>query len=312
MNTAMKLLLLRVLAAVALLLLVLPTGPRASQAPAGQPPIIRARVEMVNLLLSVIDKRGRLVSGLTKGDFEVLEDGKPQSIEFFSFAGEAESLPVTMTLLVDTSGSIKQILPQASGVAYDFLEAVLRPDKDIVAVIQFDSTVTLVQDFTADLGRLKSALQTLRAGGSTSLYDAVYLGIEEKLKGETGRRVLVIVSDGDDTSSTTSRKEVIDRAQKSDVVMYAMGIRDREFPSNFDALKDLTRETGGDFFPVSKNTIDMQKAMQAIQQNIVNQYNISYRSTNATRDGKFRRLQVRLKKDGHKARHRAGYYGPSS
>lgn len=279
-----------------------------SQSPASQTPLIRSRVEMVNLLFTVVDKKDRLVGALTRNDFDVYEDGVAQKIEFFSFAGEIESPPLTIVFLLDTSGSLKPKMSQAIETASEFFESVLRPNKDIAALIQFDSSVTLIQDFTADVKRLQAALNSVRAGGSTALFDAVYLGIREKLTNETGRRVLVILSDGDDTSSKTTEKEAINAAQKSDVVIYSIGIRDREFPANFGALKDISRATGGEFFNPTKKLADLQQAFSTINNNIKNQYNISYRSTNQARDGAFRQIRIRVKKDGLKARHRAGYY----
>lgn len=275
--------------------------------------IIRAQVNLVDVLFSVFDKKGKHIEALTKNDVEVFEDGIKQNIEFFHREGESgPPQPLTIVLLVDTSGSVRDKLGLEQVIALDFFKNVLRPKKDLAAIIQFDSEVALVQDFTDDLDRLGAALRSLRAGGSTMLYDAVYLAAEEKLKSEAGRKVIVALTDGADTASKITRKEAIVTSQKNDVILFGIGVKSREFPEDFGALKDLARETGGRFFNPQSNMREITEAFQEILTTLKKQYSVSYYSINQKKDGSFRRLQIRVKRDNIRVAHRSGYYAPRS
>ncbi|MBI2821151.1 MAG: VWA domain-containing protein [Acidobacteria bacterium] len=273
--------------------------------------VIRTQVNLVNVLFSVFDRKGEHVKGLSRSDLEVYEDDVKQSIEFFRYEGDVQAQSLTIVLLMDTSGSVRDKLDLERAIAMDFFRQALRPRKDLAAVIDFGSEVTLVQDFTDDLERLESALGSLRAGGNTTLYDAVYLAAEDKLKTEAGRKVLLIVSDGEDTSSRINRKEAADAAQKNDVTVFAIGVKST-FRSDFGALQELARETGGRFFNPQNDIREMTDAFHRILGTLKQQYSVSYYSTNQKKDGTFRRIQIHVKKAKTRVQHRSGYYAPRS
>ncbi|MGH9650469.1 MAG: VWA domain-containing protein, partial [Terriglobales bacterium] len=231
--------------------------PARAQAPAqSQPPAkveepeetFRVSVEVVNVFFNVKDKRGALIPGLTKGDFEIYEDGKPQTIKYFS----AESnQPLTLGLLLDTSGSVQFVLEQEKQVGMSFLNDVLGP-KDLAFLINFDVGVEMLQDFTNSRDRLRRAFERARintgggtgtiipggggnpvptAGprGGTKLFDAVYLGAYEKLATEVGRKAMIIISDGQDNGSYYTLKNAIEAAQKADAICYVLMVVDRQY-----------------------------------------------------------------------------------
>ena len=197
--------------------------------------IIRSEVALVNIVFTAIDKDDRPVPGLKAEDFQVFDNRKPQNIEYFSDLGKGSEIPLTIALLIDTSGSVKDKLEYEKTTAAEFFKEILRPEKDLALIIQFDSEVNLVQDFTQDYGALLNGLESLSAGNSTSLYDAVFLAADEKLKHETGRKVMVIISDGEDNSSKVRKEEAIEAAQRSDVLIYGIGVQTEN--SSFRVLK---------------------------------------------------------------------------
>lgn len=272
------------------------------------PPLIKARVEVVNVLATVRDKKGRYVSDLTKADFDVYEDGVKQNIEFFNYESGEESQPLTIVLAIDTSGSVKSKLRFEQLAANDFLSETLRENKDMAAIVQFDSELGLVQDFSFDLETLTEAIFDLRAGGATKLYDAIYAATEDLLAHEVGRRVLVILSDGADTQSSVSDDEAIRVAQQRDVLIYGIGVRSRGADSDFGKLKDFAEATGGLFFKSKSDLNRLREAFERINREIKNQFSIGYVSTNPRRDGSFRKIEVRVKRRGLKVTHRKGYY----
>ena len=145
----------------------------------------------MNVIFTAGDRNGSSVSGLKADDFLIFENGKPQKIEYFSDMTQGSDVPLTVALLIDTSASVRSKLDYEKVTAAEFFKSVLRKNKDLALIIQFDSDVNLVQDFTEDLDRLTAALDSLRAGNSTALYDAVFLSVDDKLKNETGRKVIV-------------------------------------------------------------------------------------------------------------------------
>lgn len=286
-------------------------APAAGEKAAAQEPrtTIRTEVALVNVIFSVVDNRNRPVPGLKVTDFELYEDRRRQSIDFFSEIDEASDVPLTIALLVDTSGSVKNKLDYEKRTAAEFFTSVLRRRKDLALIIQFDSEVNLVQDFTDDPDRLIDALDKLEAGNSTSLYDAVYLAAEEKLRGEAGRKVIVIITDGEDTSSRLSKREAIEAAQRSDILIYGIGVRG-EMGTDFGVLKQFAEETGGRFFSPRADLREIREAFRAIGEELKGQYSIGYRSTNPRRDGAFRAIEIRCKVKGLRVRARRGYYAP--
>jgi len=273
---------------------------------------IRAEVPLVNIIFSALERNSRPVPGLKMDDFLVFEDRKPQKIEYFSQLTEGSDIPLTIALLIDTSGSVRSKLDDEKETAAEFLRSILRKGKDEALIIQFDSEVRLVQDFTDDIDRLVRAMNGLEAGNSTSLYDAIYLAVEEKLKGEVGRKVIVAITDGDDTASKLKKEEAIDAAQRNDVLIYGIGVRSREFGANFGVLKKFAEETGGGFFSPQAKMADIQAAFRAIGEELKGQYSLAYTPDNKTRDGTFRAVEIRCKLKGVRVRARRGYFAPGA
>jgi len=268
---------------------------------------IRTEVALVNVVFTAVDRNGKTVNGLKVDDFQVWEDRKPQQIEFFNDWTRGSDVPLTVALLVDTSGSVKSKLDYEKRTAAEFFKDVLRKNKDLALIIQFDSDVNLVQDFTEDLDRLVAALDSMRAGNSTALYDAIYLAVNEKLKEETGRKVIVVITDGTDTSSKVKDSEAIEAAQRDDVLIYGIGVRG-DVMDSFGVLRKFAEQTGGSFFSPHARLEEIRAAFRSISQDLQGQYNLAYRSTNQKRDGSFRKIEVRCKVPGIKIRARTGYY----
>ncbi len=274
-------------------------------------PVIRASVDVVNVLCTVRDRQQNYVIDLKQENFEIIEDGVRQKVQFFSNETGEDAQPLTVVLLIDTSGSVKDKLGFLQEAASEFLSQTLRKHKDLAAVVQFDSEVSLIQDFTYDYSVLEDAILSIRAGGSTKLYDAIWVSVNELLRHEVGRRMLVILSDGADTQSMTRDNEALKIAQEQDVVIYGIGVRSARFDSDFRKLKKFAEGTGGLIF---NSKVDLQKIREAfsrINRGIKNQYALGYVSTNPRRDGSFREIKVRIKRSGLNATHRKGYYAPS-
>lgn len=268
----------------------------------------RVEVEAVNVLLTVHDEKdGKFVTDLQPTDFRVTEDGVLQQITNFT---KQTGLPLTIALAVDTSSSVKLKLEFEKDAALDFLYSVMRPT-DRALLLEFDSGVTLLHDFTSDPNDLVNEIKNLRAGGGTSLYDAIYLVCEQKLLDDnSGRKILVVLSDGADVTSKHSFAEALDMAFRSEITIFA--ISTTRFGADIDhegdnALKQLVEDTGGRaYFPFS--TKELGKAFEAINEELRSQYNLAYVSSNKVRDGKFRAIKVELMRPDIKIRHRKGYY----
>jgi VWFA-related protein len=274
-------------------------------------PIYKTEVGLVNVVFSALDGHERVVPSLDADDFRVFEDRIPQQIKYFSPISKGD-VPLTIALLMDTSASIRDKLDYAKQTAAEFLRSVVRKDRDSALLIQFHSEVDLVHDFTRDPEELIRAMQPLRAGGSTALYDAVLFAVNEKLKSEIGRKVIVLITDGDDSLSNASKEMVIEAAQKQDVLMYCIGIRSSFFGSRFRDLKKFAEETGGRFFSPRAKLDKMEAAFQSIHNELENQYSLAYTSTNYHRDGAFRAIKIRCTQSGVRIRARKGYYAPTS
>ncbi len=273
--------------------------------------VFKTEVGLVNVVFSALDRQDRIVPSLEAGDFRVFEDRTPQTIKYFSSISEDDD-PLTIALLIDTSASIRDKLDYAQETAAGFLRSVVRKDRDSALLIQFHSKVELVHDFTDDPEELIDAMQSLRAGGSTALYDAVLFAINEKLKSEIGRKVIVLLTDGDDSLSYASKEMVIEAAQKHDILMYCIGIRSSFFGSKFKVLKKFSEETGGRFFSPRAKLDKMQAAFQSIHNELESQYSLAYTSTNYHRDGAFRSIKIRCTRGGVRIRARKGYFAPTS
>jgi VWFA-related protein len=290
---------------------------------------LKVRVNVVQLFFNVKDKKGALIPSQTKDDFEVFEDGKPQTIKYFT----AESnLPLTLGILIDSSGSQMRVLEMEKEVGGAFLNQILR-DKDEAFVIDFDVNVDLLQDFTNDVRRLKAALNKVRintggGGGSlpglgggpiptsnprgTLLYDAVYLAAHDQLAHEVGRKAMILLTDGEDQGSQLRIKDAIEAAQKSDSICYVLLIADRGFYGGFgysgdSEMKKLASETGGRVIEVGNKIDKLKEGFDQIAKELRSQYNLGYTPTNSTQDGTFRKIEIRSKQS-YKIQTRSGYY----
>jgi len=270
-------------------------------------------VDLVNVPLTVTDKKGKFVQDLKRDSFRVYEDGKLQSITNFS---ADTSLPLTIALLIDTSGSVRDRLRFEQEAAIEFFYSTLMRGKDLALVISFDSGIDLVQDFTDDPEKLSKSIRTIRAGGGTSLYDAVYLAATEKLAKRSGRRIMVIISDGDDNSSRLSMTEVLEGVQRNDIVIYTISTNSTALGGERSSrgekvLKTFAEDTGGKMFSPFKLE-DLNSSFQNISEELRLQYALGYRSGNTLRDGKFRRIRIEPVDKRYVVRARNGYYGPRS
>ncbi len=273
----------------------------------------RVSVDLVNVFCSVWDKNtNAFVTNLGRDDFSVYEDNKKQDIKNFS---REMNLPLTLAFLIDTSQSVAPKLKFEQDAATSFFQSVLR-DRDRAMLLEFDSGVTLVQDFTNDPNKMAKQIRTLRAAGGTALYDAISLACDEKLIRETGRKAIIILSDGEDQSSKTSFDQALQMALKAEATIFSISVNRGGFfgvgnTKNGDhVLKSLAEETGGRaFFPFTVEELD--DAVRQISQELRSQYNIGYLSNNPTRDGGYRKIEVRIDEKGMKLNYRKGYYAPT-
>jgi len=267
--------------------------------------------------VTVTDAAHRYVTDLERQDFHVFEDGRPQQVTFF----QKSSLPLALALLLDTSASMELNLAVAQEAAVGFVRA-LGPT-DVASVIDFDTRVAVRQAFTNDRAALEHAIRETTAGGSTALYNAVYIALKELNKtaldeplAESRRRAIVILSDGDDTSSIVGYDEVLELAARSDTAIYAIGLLGPEQPTNRKppeaqfVLRRFAQQTGGRAFFASASK-ELANVYDEIRVELTNQYFLAYESNNARRDGQFRRIAVRVERSGVVARARPGYYAPA-
>ncbi len=283
--------------------------PGEPPAEAAQEDVIRSRVFVVNLFVSAMAD-DEYVGELKESDFEVTEDGKPQELLYFRNLSQTQDIPLTIVVLVDTSGSVKDKLAQEVATASIFFKKILRPNKDVAALAEFHSEVVLVQDFTDNMDRLDAALDKLKPGGETSLYDAVFLASEEKMAGEAGRKIILILSDGADTSSKVSKDIAIKAAQRVDALIYGIGVRSALYPSDFSVLERFAKETGGRFFTPEPTREALEQVFGMIMKDIQHQYNMAYEPQNLTRNGEFRKIKVSVKGKRMKLFYRKGYFAP--
>ncbi|MBZ5729322.1 MAG: VWA domain-containing protein [Acidobacteriia bacterium] len=316
------------------LLLALGAALLAQTPPQSKPPdelpTIKVDVDVVSVLASVRDKRGGLVANLEKNDFTVLEDGKPQPIKYFT---RETDLPLTIGLLVDVSRSQENLIGIERSAASQFFTQVLRK-KDEAFLISFGEESELLQDYTASPRLLNAGLDRLRVSSGVSglgpgpvptasqprgtvLYDAVYLAASEKLRGEVGRKVIVVITDGVDEGSRLTIAKAVEAAQKADAVIYSIDYADPVFYGRFggfgmtgggeSALHKLSDETGGHVYKVDrKHTLDM--VFKELQDEMRSQYSIGYTPLNDSKDGSYRRLEIKLSSKDLKAQARKGYY----
>lgn len=278
-----------------------------------QRPAFRAVIDLVMLNVTVTGPGGRYMADLSADDFQVLEDGRPQEVAYFSPA----NVPLAVSLVLDTSSSMDEEMPLSKQAAMDFI-AKLRPG-DVAEVVSFDSRVEVMQPLTSDRALLEAAIQRMRAGGSTALYNAVYIVLKqfEKMKPATSddirRHVIVVLSDGEDTSSLVSFEQLLDTAKRSHTVIFSVGLGLEEPTAKVArssaefGLRQLSQETGGRLF-LPKRPMDLVDVYTQIANELTSQYVIGYLSSNARADGAWRRIAVRVQRPNLQARTRAGYY----
>jgi Ca-activated chloride channel homolog len=291
---------------------------RAQEGQRPQTPF-RAGVDLVSLNVIVSDGTGRYVTDLAAEDFNVFEDGIKQDVTFFN----KTNLPIALSLLLDTSASMETKLPTAQEAAIGFARK-LR-SQDLAEVVDFDSRVTVLQNFTSSVPDLEQAIRKTAAGGSTSLYNAVYIALKDLKKvvvknvDEIRRQAIVVLSDGEDTSSLLPFEEVLDLAKRSETAIYTIGLRAGEGPATTTkgfkeaefVLRQLAQETGGRaFFPGALS--DLNGVYGQIAEELSSQYTVGYTSRNPKRDGSWRRLVVRVARPSMTARTKLGYFAPTA
>lgn len=271
-------------------------------------------VNRIVLVASVTDSRGRFVSGLKAEDFEVFDNKRPQKILSF---GTSTDQPLRLVALVDTSNSVRERFRFVQEASVEFLRRAVRFPNDQAMVVCFDTTIEAVSEFTHDTEELARAIRGLRPGRGTALYDAIQYVSREKLQKEQPnhnvRRVIVIVSDGIDTQSATTRSLALRAAQEADVVIYAISTNESAGESEGDrVLRFLAAETGGmAVFPFKPQ--DLGPSFQRIAEELRNQYSILYRPDPLVADGRYHSIEVRIKtRKGLTVRTRRGYYAPRS
>jgi Ca-activated chloride channel homolog len=310
----MRIMLLSVAAGVLVAFAILAQQPAPNVSPNPDDPQTRIVLDVtrVNMLFTVTDRKGRFITNLTRDDFQIYENKRPQTIQEFT---AETNLPLRLGILIDTSNSIRDRFKFEQEAALNFITSVVRQGHDKALIVSFDTAAELASDLTDDPEKLEKAIRRLRPGGGTSLYDAIYYACRDKLTQDQPRykfrRALVLVTDGDDNQSRVSRDQALEMAQKADAVIYAISTNITRIESDGDkVLKYLTSETGGQaFFPFKVE--DLSQSFENIANELRSQYNIFYRPDPLKTDGLFHsvELRVRSRKDVY-VRTRKGYYAP--
>ena len=282
----------------------------AASWPAGgqQRPSFRTKVDVVDVSCIVRDRRGRYVEDLTRQDFQVYEDGVLQELLFFHQEKTRTKRSLSVALVMDSSASVKDKLAFEQEAAIEFFGGILTRPGEAGAVVQFDSDVRLLHDFSTDPSKLANAIMEVQAEGATRLYDAIWVTVRDLLRHQAGRRVLVVLSDGADTRSSVTWERAIRTAQSHDVAIYGIGVKSSGFDADFEKLKRFARATGGRFVNSKANLKRLRQAFNGIRRDLGNQYSLGYVSSNSRADGSFRKIRVSLARSGLKVRHREGYY----
>ncbi len=316
--------------------------PRREEVPQDSDEIVKVETNLTNIFFTAADKNKRSIPDLKAEDIRVLEDGQLQ--EIFTFQQNID-LPLSIAILIDTSASEERTLPDEKEAARAFLENVLRPNKDEAAVLSFTGETTLEQGFSGNLERLRRAIDRVEfippsgyigggvvvngtppisgtnqsLAGSTAIWDAVWATSEELIatSAEHTRRAIILLTDGVDTSSRMKMQEAIERAQKADAFIYAIGIGDRySFDVNEGSLRKIAEQTGGRaYFP--RHARDLREAFAQIQRDLREQYLVAYSPTNKARDGSYRRIEIQLvnpvlRQQSLKLNYRAGYFSKTA
>jgi VWFA-related protein len=292
-------------------------------------------VNLVDVLFTVLNRRNKLVPDLDQRDFKIWDDKAPQAIRYFS---RQTDLPLRIGLLMDTSNSIRDRLKFEQDAATSFLFSVLRHNKDQAFVMTFDDEPSVLQGFTDDAGRLRDEIVKTRAGGGTAVYDAIYNACQKELshpprppgdQPDVVRRVMILISDGDDNLSSHTRSEAIEMAQRFSVVIYTISTstqwiqlsqtnpekaanRKTHLTEGDKILEDIAEETGGRaFFPYHVD--DLDQSFQDIGDELRNQYSIAYIPTNYQLDGKYHKIRIEIPEHkGYQVRARRGYFAKAN
>lgn len=316
--------------------------PKREELPQDSDEVVKFDTNLTNIFFTAADKNRRFISDLKAEDIRVLEDGQPQ--EIFTFQTNID-LPLSLAILIDTSASEERTLPDEKAAARAFLENVIRGNKDEAAVVSFTGETTLEQGFTGNVERLRRAIDRVEfvppsgyigggvvvngtppisgtnqsLAGSTAIWDAVWATAEELISAsaEHTRRAIILLTDGDDTSSRMKIHDAIERAQKADALIYAIGIGDR-YTFNVDegSLRKIAEATGGRaYFP--RHERDLNDAFTQIQRDLREQYLVAYSPSNKTRDGSYRRIEIQLvnpalRQQNLKLNYRSGYFAKTA
>jgi Ca-activated chloride channel homolog len=293
------------------------TAPLLALATAAGAQTFRAGVEVVSLNVTVTDSAKRYVTGLDREAFEVYEDGVLQELSFF----HRTAMPIALSVLIDTSASMEEQMATAQHAAVGFMRRL--GSRDLAQVIDFDSQVQILQAFTGNVDALEAAVRRTTAGGSTALYNALYIALKELQRirvtstDEIRRQAIVLLSDGEDTSSLVGFDDVLDLAKRSETVIYSIGLRGRDWRTSRGfkeaefVLRQLAQETGGRAFFVNQAS-DLARMYDQISDELASQYTLGYAPKNPRRDGQWRRVQVRVNQPNTTARTKQGYYAPTS
>lgn len=317
------------------------SAPKATPTPPGDDEIIKIDTDVVNVLFTAQDRNRRLLTDLKQGDIRILEDGQPQEVTTFS---RQIDLPLSLAILIDVSASQERTLPEEKAAALAFLENVIRPSKDEVAVISFTGEATLEQGMTNNLVRLRSAVERVRftppAGylgggvitgtppisggnqqiaGSTAIWDAIWVTSDEILgpAPERTRRAIILLSDGVNTFGKKKLDDAVQAALRAEAIIYSIGIGDN-FYSGVDkgSLNKISERTGGRaYYP--RDEVELRAAFRQIQDEMRSQYLLAYEPTNQNRDGSYRRIEIQLvnpilQKEKVKVTHRQGYFAKTA
>jgi len=315
-----------------------PSPRQREELPQDSDEVVKVETNLTSIFFTAADKNKRFISNLKADDIRVLEDGQPQ--EVFTFQQNLD-LPLSIAILIDTSASEERTLPDEKAAARTFLEDVLRPSKDEGAVVSFTGETTLEQGFTGNIERLRRAIERVEfvppsgyvgggvvvngtppisgtnqsLAGSTAIWDAIWATSEELLSesAENTRRAIILLTDGDDTSSRLKLHDAVARAQKSDALVYAIGIGDRySFGVDEGSLRKVAEQTGGRaYFP--RNERELREAFVQVQRDLREQYLVAYSPSNKARDGSYRRIEIQvvnpeLRKESLKLNYRSGYF----
>lgn len=272
-------------------------------------PVYRAGVDLTTFAATITDKKGNIVTDLTRADFEVLEDGEPQSIQYFANGDGDSSPPMHLGLMVDASGSMQSDMRLAQGAAIKFLN--MLPSAEDITLVDFDTEVRITRYPQRDFARLVERIRQRKAGGWTALYDALgtYL---DGADSQDGRKVMVMYTDGADSRSAMSLPETVTLLRASQVTVYAIGLMENTGSARMRlqrTLRQLAETTGGQaFFPAAMK--DVESAYDEVLAEIRGQYHLGYLSTNAATDGKWRKVEIKVRRPDLKVRSRKGYFGP--